>query len=152
MFISPTVLMLDVQCATTNISKFSFAPSVSHYKLLRGVTKYLCSLLINQGIRYTVYWRKYCILNYSIWKIYSLFLVDVNCPVLQTFIDATFGISLTWRRFITGIIFTYCGGTIIYLSKTQTLIAQNSTKAEFIATITVVKLAFYLCCVLKQLD
>ena len=56
------------------------------------------------------------------------------------------------RRSTTGIVFTYCGGAIIYRSKTQTLTAGSSTEAEFIAAVTAAKLTRYLRCILKQLD
>ena len=79
------------------------------------------------------------------------FPVNVNRPVLQVFTDAAFGNDLTCRRSTTGIVFTYCVGVIIYCSKTQTLTAGSSTEAEFIATVTAVKLTSYLRCILKQL-
>ena len=78
--------------------------------------------------------------------------VDVNRSVLQVFTNAAFGNDLTQRRSTTGIVFTYCGGAIIYCSKTQTLTAGSSTEAEFITATTVAKLTRYLRCVLKQLS
>ena len=80
-----------------------------------------------------------------------MFPVNVNRPVRQVFTDAAFGNDLTRRRPTTGIVFIYCGGAIIYCSKTQTFTAGSSTEAEFIAAVTAAKLARYLCCVLKQL-
>ena len=75
--------------------------------------------------------------------------VDVNRSVLQVFTNAAFGNDLTQRRSTTGIVFTYCGGAIIYCSKTQTLTAGSSTEAKFIAAVTAAKFACYLRCVLK---
>ena len=49
----------------------------------------------------------------------DVFPVDINRPVLQVFTDAAFGNDLTRRRSTTGIVFTYCGGAIIYQSKTK---------------------------------
>ena len=40
---------------------------------------------------------------------------------------------------------------MIYQSKTQTLTAGSSTKAEFITAVTAAKLTCYLRCILKQL-
>ena len=74
----------------------------------------------------------------------DVFPVDVNRPVLQVFTDVAFENNLTRRRSTTGIIFTYCGGAIVYQSKTQTLTAGSSTEAELIATVMAVKLAWYL--------
>ena len=64
--------------------------------------------------------------------------------MLQVFTDAAFGHDLTRQRSTTGIVFTYCGGTIIHQSKTQTLTAGSSTKAEFIAAVTAETLMRYL--------
>lgn len=40
-------------------------------------------------------------------------LVDVNCPILQTFNDTAFGNDLIIRRSTTGMVFIYCGSAII---------------------------------------
>ena len=69
----------------------------------------------------------------------------------QVCTNTAFGNDLTRRRSTTGIVFTYCGGAIIYQSKTQTLTAGSSTEAEFIAAVPAAKLTCYLRCVLKQL-
>ena len=79
------------------------------------------------------------------------FPVNVNLPLSQVFTDAAFDSDLICHQPITGIIFNYCGGAIVYYSKTQTLPAGNSTKDEFIAAVTTAKLTWYLCSVLKQL-
>ena len=146
----------DIGYAITTLSKFSSEPSVFHYKLLCGVAKYLQST-ITWGIRF----NRPTALNLDILQDSVPYLelenskgefpVDVNCPVLQVFTDATFGNNLTCRRSTTGIVFTFCGGAIIYRSKTQTLTVGNSTEAEFIAAVTAAKLARYLRCILKQL-
>jgi hypothetical protein len=64
------------------------------------------------------------------------------------FVDATHGNDLHKRRSTTGLVFTYCGGAVLYRSKNQTLTAGSSTESEFI---TAAKLARYLRTVLKQL-
>ena len=51
----------------------------------------------------------------------------------------------------TGLVFTFCGGAIVYKSKTQSLTAGSSTKAKFIAAHIAAKIAKYLRMVLKQL-
>ena len=71
--------------------------------------------------------------------------------MLQAFTDSAFWNDLPRQRSTTRIVFIYCGGAIIYRSKTQTLTAGSSTEAEFIAAVTAAKLACYLRCVLKQL-
>ena len=46
---------------------------------------------------------------------------------------------------------TYCGGAIVYQSKTQELTASSSTKAEFIAAYTAGKITRFLQNVLKEI-
>ena len=48
-------------------------------------------------------------------------------------------------------IFTFCGGAIIYKSKTQSLTAGSSTEAELFVAHLTAKIAKYLQMVLKQL-
>jgi hypothetical protein len=79
------------------------------------------------------------------------FPVNINLPLLQCFVDAEHGNDLWKRRSITGLVFTYCGGAVLYRSKTQTLTVGSSTESEFIAAVTAAKLARYLQSVLKQL-
>jgi hypothetical protein len=79
------------------------------------------------------------------------FPVNINLPLLQCFVDAAHGNDLSKRRSTTGLVFTYCGGVVLYRSKTQTLTADSSTEYEFIAAVTAAKLARYLRSVLKQL-
>ena len=55
------------------------------------------------------------------------------------------------RRSTTGVVFTFCGGAIVYKSKTQSLTAASSTEAEFIAAFDAGKIARYLRLVLSQL-
>ena len=52
---------------------------------------------------------------------------------------------------VTGVVFSFCGGAIVYKSKTQTITTSNSTEAEFIAAHTAGKLTRYLQIVLMQL-
>ena len=113
----------DIGYAITTFSKFSSEPSAFHYKLLRGVAKYLCST-ITWGIRF----NRPSPLNLDkldklvpypeLANTKDVFPVDVNRPVLQVFTNFAFRNNLTRQRSTTGIVFTYCGGAIIYQSKT----------------------------------
>ena len=146
----------DIRYAINTLSKFSAEPSAFHYKLLRGVAKYLQSTT-TWGIRF----NRPSSLNLD--KLQDLvpypklvnfkddFPVDVNRPVLQFFTDAAFGNDRTQRRSTTDIVFTYCGGAIICCSQTQTLTAGSSTEAKFNVAVTAATLTCYLRCVLKQL-
>ena len=55
------------------------------------------------------------------------------------------------QRSTTGVVFTFCGGAIVYKSKTQSLTATSLTEAKFIATFDAGKIANYLRLVLLQL-
>ena len=79
------------------------------------------------------------------------FPVDLTEPVLKGFVDASHVIDPRKMRSITGLISTFCGGAMVYRSKTQTLTASSSTEAEFIAAYTAGKIARYLRFVLNQL-
>ena len=48
--------------------------------------------------------------------------------------------------------FTYCGGAIVYQSKTQSITAGSSCESEFIAAYSACKVAQYLWHILKQLE
>ena len=51
----------------------------------------------------------------------------------------------------TGVVFTFCGGAIVWKSKTQSLTAGSSTEAEFYAAYEAGKICRYLRMVMKQL-
>merc|ERR1739837_56365 len=81
----------------------------------------------------------------------DLFNVDINTNKLVGFVDAAHVNDLRKRRSTTGVVFTFMGGAIVYKSKTQSLTADSSTEAEFIAAHAAAKIARYLRMLLKQL-
>ena len=81
----------------------------------------------------------------------DLFPVDNTGPTLMGFVDASHATNLRKMRSVTGLVFTFCGGAIVYRSKTQTITAGSSTEAEFIAAYSAGKIVWYLRYVLKQL-
>ena len=72
------------------------------------------------------------------------FPVDINQPKLMAFVNVAYANDQCKRRSTTGFVFTYCGGTIVYYSKTQSITAISSTEAEFLAAISCAKIALYL--------
>ena len=80
-----------------------------------------------------------------------VFDINIDAPVLHCFVDASHASELRKRRSITGVVFTFCGGAIVYKSKPQSITAGSSTEAEFIAAHTAGKLTRYLQMVLKDL-
>ena len=71
-------------------------------------------------------------------------LILYDAPVLHCFVDAVYANDLRKSRSTTGVVFTFCGGAIVYKLKTQTITASSSTEAEFIAAHTAGKITRYL--------
>ena len=146
----------DIGYAITTLSKFSTGPSVYHYKLLKGVAKYLRST-IGWGIRFH---RSNPLHHSDLQPVENYIIADNNgfdseCNINQAklfgFVDAAYANDHRKRRSTTGIAFTFCGGTIVYKSKTQSLTATSSTEAEFLAAFTTGKICRYQRMLLKQL-
>ena len=66
------------------------------------------------------------------WKDYSMLTLPLT--KLVGFYDATHVNNLQNRQSINAVVFTFIGGTIIYKSKTQTLMYQNS-KCQILVTL-----------------
>ncbi len=135
----------DIAYSVTTLSKFSTAPSLHHYRLLQTIAKYLKST-IDYGICFKrskplkIEESQYKDLNnlkkggflraksYSIPKDPSLdhvFDIDIDAPILRCFVDASHASDLQKRRSITGVVFTFCGGAIVYRLKTQSITAGS---------------------------
>ena len=105
------------------MSKFSTKPSKYHYELLKGIAKYLQETK-EWGIKYT------CSIERNDLSPASLisdvvadedlppFPVDINPPIPMAFVDAAYANDQRKRRSTTGFVLTYCGGAIVYHSKT----------------------------------
>ena len=78
------------------------------------------------------------------------FTVDINTSKLVGFVDAAHANDLWKRRSTTGVVFTFMSGAVVYKSKTQSLTASSSTKAEIIAAHAAAKIARYLQMLLKH--
>ena len=144
----------DIGYAITTLSKFSSAPSAFHYKQLRHVAKYLRST-IDWGIEFvrptSLNDLPPTVEHNDLPKLEEDFPVDINIAKLLCFVDASHATDLRKRRSITGFVFTYCGGAIVYRSKTQSITAGSSCESEFIAAYSACKVARYLRHILKQL-
>ena len=67
------------------------------------------------------------------------------------FVDAAYTNDLAKQQSMTGYVFTYSGGAVVYRSKTQSLTILSSTEAEFTAIVTGAKKAKYIRLVLLEL-
>ena len=72
-------------------------------------------------------------------------------PKLIAYVDASYANNPRKRRSTTGFVFTYCGGAIVYRSKTQSITALSSTEAEFLVAVSCAKIAPYLQSILEEL-
>ena len=61
----------------------------------------------------------------------------------MAFVDAAYANDQRKRRSTTGFVLTYCGGAIVYRSKTQSVTALSSTEAELFAAVSCAKIALY---------
>ena len=68
------------------------------------------------------------------------------------FVDAAYANELHKQRSTTGLVFTFCGGAVVYKSKTQSLTAWRSTEEEFIDAHTAAEIAKYLCMILGLIE
>ena len=146
----------DISYAVTTLSKFSAAPTTYHYKLLKGVAKYLRNT-IDWGIRFKCP-KQLHHPDFQESRWYNTpndpsvsFDVNIDSPQLVSFVDAADANELRKRRSTTGYVFTFCGGAIVYKSKTQSLMAGSSTETEFIAAHLAAKAERYLCFLLFEL-
>ena len=147
----------DIEYDITTMSKFSTKPSKNYYELLKGIAKYLQEIK-DWGIKFTQSVVRndlaHATLKSDIFSDESLspFPVDINQPKLIAFVDAAYANDQRKRRSTTGFVFTYCGGAIVYCSKTQSVTTISSTEAEFIAAVSCAKIALYLKSILYELD
>ena len=151
----------DIGYAVCTLSKFSTCPGEYHFKLLKGVARYL-KHTINWGIRFhqprdlpEPHPGAFSIvINHEIPEeknLQTVFDININSAQLKGFVDAAHGNVLNKRRSTTGIVFTFMGGPVVYQSKTQSVTAGSSTEAEFFAAYSAGKIARYLRAILKEL-
>ena len=125
----------DIGYAVTTLSKFSTSPSAYHYKLLKGVAKYLRSTIL-WGIRW--FHRSEAFIHEGLQVVEYYTIPDNNgfgnqCNINQMkltgFVDVAYANDHRKRRSTTGLAFSLCGGAIVYKFKTQSLTAVSSTEA-----------------------
>lgn len=154
-----TLCRLDIGYCVSLLSRFSQAPSATHYASLKQITKYLRATR-NWGI---IYWHSFPV--DSLPEIPLDLLTDtdtINLPEtpfpqhdltdLIGYVDASHGTDPSTRRSVTGFLFSYAGAAIAYKTKLQPCVATSSTEAEFYAAVHAAKVAKYLRSVLSELQ
>ncbi|KAG7341264.1 helicase domain protein [Nitzschia inconspicua] len=146
----------DIGYAVVTLSKFASAPHAYHYSCLKGVARYLRRTK-HWGIRFARRTHDPSLPpgtphNLSLDPSLPPF-PSIHSPLQLTgYVDAAHANDLRNRRSTTGYAFVLNGGAIAYRSKTQTVAATSSTKAEFIAAVFAAKTAKYLRAVLHELS
>ena len=146
----------DIGYAITLMSKYGSNPSDFHYKCLKNIARYLRTTR-TWGI---IFSRSSPAMDLPESEVENTmnttddlpnYPEDISQGKLICFVDAAYGNDPKRRRSTTGYAFTYSGGAIVYRSKAQSITAQSSTEAEFIAAVTAAKTARYLRSVLTEL-
>jgi len=83
--------------------------------------------------------------------------MDLNFPSISItkfigFVDAAHVTDLEKWQSVTGWVFCYAGGVIVYKSKLQMVITTSSMEAELVTAVHAAKMARYLHSILKDLE
>ncbi|CAG7824696.1 unnamed protein product, partial [Allacma fusca] len=107
----------DVSYAVNKLSRFFQNYEKKHMDAAKEVLRYLRSTR-DMGIRYFLSQRENKLVGYC---------------------DADYGTDKVERKSTTGVIFTFNGSPLTWLSRKQTIIALSTTEAEYVAAATACK-------------
>ena len=119
----------DIAFSVILLARFSSNPSLEHINAVNNVFNYL-SKTINLGIIYTK---------------------DGNNNYISGYCDADYAGDIASAKSTSGYVFYIANGPITWKSKLQTIIAQSTTKAEYIVINIAAKEAVYIKSLLKEL-
>ena len=119
----------DIAFSVILLARFSSNPSLEHINAVNNVFNYL-SKTVNLGIIYTK---------------------DSNNNYISGYCDADYAGDIASAKSTSGYIFYIANGPITWKSKLQTIIAQSTTEAEYIAINIAAKEAVYIKSLLKEL-
>ena len=119
----------DIAYSVILLARFASNPSIEHKNAVNNVFNYL-SKTINLGIIYTR---------------------DDNINYISGYCDADYASDSTSAKSTSGYIFYIAKGPIMWKSKLQSIIAQSTTEAEYIAINIAAKEAVYIKTLLKEL-
>jgi hypothetical protein len=119
----------DIAYSVILLARFASNPSLEHIDAINNVFKYL-SKTKDIGIIYTK---------------------DNNINYISGYCDADYTGDITSAKLTSGYIFYIANGPITWKSKLQTIIAQSTTEAEYIAINIAAKEAVYIKALLKEI-
>ena len=148
----------DISYPIIKLSQYSTKPARIHFEALRGIYQYLKNTR-EEGIHY---WRTMprldlplapnptTLTDYNNYTPHSS-KSTTNPDILDIEVDASYAGDTQHRKSVTGIIARLAGGTILYKTKFQDVVALSSTEAEFIAACDAGKNCLYLRSILNDL-
>lgn len=122
---------LDIAFSVIKLSRFASNPSEDHVVAAKRILRYLKSTS-----------------NYSITYFRDS---STTSHYIRAYTDADYAGDLNTAKSTTGFIFYLANGPISWKSKLQTIIAQSTTEAEYIAINTCAKEAIYIKSILEEL-
>ena len=118
----------DIDFATIRLARYASNPSLLHFTAIKRVLRYL-----NSTIDYSITYSS----NLS--------------PYISSYSDADYAGDISTAKSTSGYIFNIAGGPFTWRSKLQSIIAQSTTEAEYIALNLATKEAIYIIALLKEL-
>ena len=121
---------LDIAFSVIKLARFASNPSDIHITAIKRILRYLKGTI-----------------NYSI----TYYRNSSNSQYISGYTDADYAGDLNTAKSTTGFIFYLANGPISWKSKLQTIIAQSTTEAEYIAINAATKEAIYIKSILEEL-
>ena len=147
----------DLAYPIVKLSQYSVAPARVHFEALRTIYRYIKTTK-TEGI---YYWRReprddmpdlpLPALKHSNYTSQIPTVDTHTSTTLVTAADSDHAADSKHRKSVSGIIHQLAGGTVLYKTKYQDIIAQSTSEAEFIAAAEAGKQALYLRSILQDI-
>ena len=149
----------DVSFAIIKLSQYATKPAAIHYDALKLLYQYLAATK-HEGI---YYWRESPREDLPKGNVPVLALdnnydekgvqqrITPDKSILQSYVDSDHASDSSHRRSVSGFHCKLAGGVVLYKTKIQTVVAQSSTEAEFIAAAEAGKNILYLRTIMQEI-
>lgn len=115
----------DIAYSVSKLGRFASKPRKVHWIAAQQLLQYLNNTVAN-GITYTASGNK------------------LHLPQIDCCSDADFARDVETRKSTTGVSITLCGGSVVAISRRQSVVADSTTAAEAIALHTLTKEAMWI--------
>ena len=148
----------DISFPLIKLSQYSSKPARIHFEAVKGIYQYLKDTM-DEGIHY---WRTSprndrpdspkptTLTDYNNYSPHESKLTP-KADVVKLQTDASYSSDTTHRKSVTGIIAHLVGGSILYKTRFQDVVALSSTEAEFIAASEAGKNSLYIRSILQDM-